>query len=129
MQPAAGASASRLCLVRRIDLQPAASSRFDPRLQADCEAPSQTRGSRSSATTARSRTKISLRSLAAQDLQTQVIVRPYAHDAELSALYGRARAFALLSEYEGFGHPPLEALACGVPSVLLDTDVAREVCR
>ena len=41
---------------------------------------------------------------------------------------GSARAFALLSEYEGFGHPPLEALGSGVPSVLLDTDVAREVC-
>jgi glycosyltransferase involved in cell wall biosynthesis len=65
--------------------------------------------------------------VAALALQKQVIVRPYADDAELSELYGRARAFALLSEYEGFGHPPLEALACGVPSVVLDTDVAREV--
>ena len=67
--------------------------------------------------------------VAALDLQTQVMIRPYADDAELSDLYGRARAFALLSEYEGFGHPPLEALACGVPSVVLDTDVAREVYR
>ncbi len=65
---------------------------------------------------------------AALDLTTQVNIRPYAHDAELSELYSRAGAFALLSEYEGFGHPPLEALACGVPSVLLDTEVAREVC-
>ena len=65
---------------------------------------------------------------AAQELQAQVIIRPYANDADLSKLYARARAFALLSEYEGFGHPPLEALACGVPPVLLDTRVAREVC-
>ena len=55
-------------------------------------------------------------------------IRPYVFDAELADLYGRARAFALLSEYEGFGHPPLEALGSGVPPVLLDTDVAREVC-
>jgi glycosyltransferase involved in cell wall biosynthesis len=67
--------------------------------------------------------------VAALDLQTQVRIRPYADDAEVSALYGRAGAFALLSEYEGFGHPPLEALACGVPPVVLDTDVAREVYR
>jgi glycosyltransferase involved in cell wall biosynthesis len=67
--------------------------------------------------------------VAALDLQTQVTIRPYADDNELSDLYGRAKAFALLSEYEGFGHPPLEALACGVPSVVLDTDVAREVYR
>jgi glycosyltransferase involved in cell wall biosynthesis len=65
---------------------------------------------------------------AALGLQTRVHIRPYAFDSELASLYSRARAFALLSEYEGFGHPPLEALACGVPSVLLDTDVAREVC-
>ena len=36
--------------------------------------------------------------------------------------------FAFLSEYEGFGLTPLEALAAGVPSVLLDTAVARETC-
>ena len=65
---------------------------------------------------------------ATEGVDAQVIIRPYAFDAELSELYVRARAFALLSEYEGFGHPPLEALASGVPSVLLDTPVAREVC-
>jgi glycosyltransferase involved in cell wall biosynthesis len=64
----------------------------------------------------------------AAGIAPQVSIRPYAPDAELAELYGRARAFALLSEYEGFGHPPLEALGSGVPSVLLDTDVAREVC-
>ena len=66
--------------------------------------------------------------VAKEQLDAQVSIRPYVFDAELSELYGRARAFALLSEYEGFGHPPLEALGSGVPSVLLDTDVAREVC-
>ena len=40
----------------------------------------------------------------------------------------RARAFAFLSEYEGLGLTPLEALAAGVPPVLLDTPVARESC-
>jgi len=53
--------------------------------------------------------------------------RAYVTDAELAELYGRARAFAFLSDYEGFGLTPLEALAHGVPSVLLDTPVAREI--
>lgn len=61
-------------------------------------------------------------------LTSQVSIRSYVSDAELADLYSRARAFAFLSEYEGFGHPPLEALGVGVPPVLLDTDVAREVC-
>ena len=43
------------------------------------------------------------------------------------ALYARASVFAFLSEYEGFGLTPLEALAAGVPPVVLDTPVAREV--
>ena len=65
---------------------------------------------------------------AAAGIAPRVSIRPYAADQELAELYGRARVFALLSEYEGFGHPPLEALGSGVPPVLLDTDVAREVC-
>jgi glycosyltransferase involved in cell wall biosynthesis len=50
----------------------------------------------------------------------------YVAEADLGKFYERARAFAFLSEYEGLGLPPLEALACGVPSVVLDTEVARE---
>lgn len=52
----------------------------------------------------------------------------YASNDELQTLYGGARAFAFLSEYEGLGLTPLEALAAGVPPVLLDTPVARESC-
>lgn len=59
----------------------------------------------------------------------QVRMAKYVTDEELAALYREARAFAFLSEYEGFGMTPLEALAAGVPSVLLDTPVAREVFK
>jgi glycosyltransferase involved in cell wall biosynthesis len=43
-------------------------------------------------------------------------------------LYRAADAFAFLSEYEGFGLTPLEALETGLPPLLLDTPVARETC-
>ena len=49
-------------------------------------------------------------------------------DEKLRDLYQRARAFAFLSEYEGLGLTPLEALKAGAPAVLLDTPVARETC-
>jgi glycosyltransferase involved in cell wall biosynthesis len=54
--------------------------------------------------------------------------RQFVPDEELGVLYWTARAFAFLSEYEGLGLTPLEALAAGVPPLLLDTPVARESC-
>jgi glycosyltransferase involved in cell wall biosynthesis len=57
----------------------------------------------------------------------QVTWRSYVTDDELDRLYATARVFAFLSDYEGFAMTPLEALARGVPSVLLDTSVGREV--
>lgn len=58
----------------------------------------------------------------------RISIRSYVDDTTLSSLYGRASVFAFLSEYEGFGLTPLEALAGGVPPIVLDTEVARETC-
>ena len=57
----------------------------------------------------------------------RVRIRHYVSDAELGALYRQADVFAFLSEYEGFGLTPLDALAAGIPIVVLDTEVAREI--
>jgi glycosyltransferase involved in cell wall biosynthesis len=54
-------------------------------------------------------------------------IRAYVSDEALAGLYAEAGAFAFLSDYEGFGLTPLEALAHGVPIVVGDTPVAREV--
>lgn len=51
----------------------------------------------------------------------------YVPDADLPALYSLADAFAFPSLYEGFGLPPLEALACGTPTVVSDTSSLPEV--
>lgn len=58
----------------------------------------------------------------------RVRLRAYVDEPALDELYASARAFAFLSEYEGFGLTPLEALSAGVPPLLLDTPVARETC-
>jgi glycosyltransferase involved in cell wall biosynthesis len=57
----------------------------------------------------------------------RVEIRDYVTEADLDALYARASVFVFLSEYEGFGLTPLEALSANVPIVVLDTPVAREV--
>ncbi|HEY7285671.1 MAG TPA: glycosyltransferase family 1 protein [Vicinamibacterales bacterium] len=68
------------------------------------------------------------RVIAAEQLERRVRWHQYVSDAHLQELYSTARAFAFLSEYEGLGLPPLEAMAAGIPPVLIDTAVARESC-
>lgn len=63
----------------------------------------------------------------AHGVERAVDIRSYVTDDELTRLLAEASVFAFLSEYEGFGIPPLEAMAAGVPSVVLDTPVAREI--
>ena len=41
----------------------------------------------------------------------------YVPDGQLAALYTGAAVLAVPSHYEGFGFPPLEAMACGTPVV------------
>ena len=64
----------------------------------------------------------------AEQMDAQVTWHRYVTDAQLAGMYAGARAFAFLSEYEGLGLTPLEALTAGVPPVLLDTPIARESC-
>ncbi len=51
----------------------------------------------------------------------------YVEDGDLPALYSSAEAFIYPSLYEGFGLPPLEAMACGVPVITSDTSSLPEV--
>jgi glycosyltransferase involved in cell wall biosynthesis len=46
---------------------------------------------------------------------------------DLPRLYGAATALIFPSLYEGFGLPPLEAMACNAPVVLSDNSSLREI--
>lgn len=51
----------------------------------------------------------------------------YVHDFDMPALYSMAEALLFPSLYEGFGLPPLEAMACGTPVVTSSTTSIPEV--
>ncbi len=50
-------------------------------------------------------------------------------EKELSLFYSAIDAFAYLSEYEGFGLPPLEAIACGTVPIVLNLSSLKEIYR
>jgi glycosyltransferase involved in cell wall biosynthesis len=49
-------------------------------------------------------------------------------DAELRGLYEGAACLIFPSRYEGFGLPPLEAMACGCPVIAAPNGAVPEVC-
>ncbi len=57
----------------------------------------------------------------------QVRLLGYVSDEQLAALYTACRALAWPTYYEGFGLPPLEAMACGAPAIVSDVASLPEV--
>ena len=60
-------------------------------------------------------------------LEGQVVFLDFVPDPDLVLFYNFAEAFVFPSFYEGFGLPPLEAMACGAPVVSSDKGALKEV--
>ena len=58
----------------------------------------------------------------------KIIFTGYIQDEELKELYRSALCFIYPSLYEGFGIPPLEAMASGCPTIVSNTSSLPEVC-
>jgi glycosyltransferase involved in cell wall biosynthesis len=58
-----------------------------------------------------------LRQIAHSPVREHIRMLGYVADEDLPALYTSAAVFAYPSLYEGFGLPPLEAMACGTPVI------------
>jgi glycosyltransferase involved in cell wall biosynthesis len=63
----------------------------------------------------------------ALDISPCLIMPGYITNFEMNALMSSCAAFAYVSEYEGFGLPPLEAMVCGAPVVSSNTTSLPEV--
>ncbi len=60
-------------------------------------------------------------------LEKDVIQIDHVPDEDLVAVYNMADVFVFPSFYEGFGFPPLEAMACGTPVITSNTSSLPEV--
>ena len=57
----------------------------------------------------------------------KIIKAGYIDDEDLAPLYSGAEWFVYTSQYEGFGLPPLEAMACGCPVITSNNSSLPEV--
>jgi glycosyltransferase involved in cell wall biosynthesis len=63
------------------------------------------------------------------NLDSQIHFVNFIHDKEKRYFYNMAELFLYPSFYEGFGFPPLEAMACGCPVVTSNNSSMSEVCE
>jgi len=68
-----------------------------------------------------------LRAVEQSGVASEVIFTGYVPEHDLPALYTGALCFVYPSYFEGFGLPPLEAMACGVPVIAGDRTSLPEV--
>ncbi len=61
-------------------------------------------------------------------LKSDVFYLGYVPEVDLGKIYNLAKLFVYPSLYEGFGLPPLEAMACGCPVVVSNAASLPEVC-
>ena len=61
------------------------------------------------------------------NLEPEIVFTGFVPDEDLPFIYDRASVFLYLSLFEGFGLPPLEAMACGIPVITSNTTSLPEV--
>ena len=61
------------------------------------------------------------------DLQDKIICLGYIDDEDVNILYSNSLFFTYLSQYEGFGMPPLEAMQAGTPVICSNNSSLPEV--
>ncbi len=64
---------------------------------------------------------------ASSPISSEILFPGFVAEADLPALYSAADLFAYPSLYEGFGLPPLEAMACGTPVIASQSASLPEV--
>ncbi len=62
-----------------------------------------------------------------ENYRDKIIRGGYIDDEDLEILYSNAEWFVYTSQYEGFGMPPLEAMACGCPVIVSNNSSMPEV--
>ncbi|MEA3225822.1 MAG: glycosyltransferase family 1 protein [Planctomycetota bacterium] len=62
------------------------------------------------------------------DVPRDVVFLGYVAEQDLASLYARAAIFVYPSIYEGFGFPPLEAMACKTPVIVSNAASLPEIC-
>ena len=68
------------------------------------------------------------RELSGEPWRRDIVFTGYVPEADLPALYRGARMLVYPSIFEGFGLPPVEAMACGTPVVVSQAGSLPEVC-